>query len=294
MKESLIPNFRLYGTAETTGPTLFFNILRVGQQVNRHDNLYHAPHRHAQLYEVVWLSAGHLALTIDEATYSLGPNTLGVISAGSVHESLASPDLAGILIHFSTDFLLAEPGEARARLFAAYHGAPPQHVASAATAARIRGLFERIEEEFAAVSPEKNEFIRYYLHLILLESQRAAGLARNTPPDDSSGSVTSRFVALVEQHYATKKQVSDYAELLHLTANYLNVLIKQTTGRTAGQLIRDRVILEAKRLFLFSEATVSEVASALQYDDVSYFWRLFKKAVNVSPTEFKKRGYRLE
>ncbi len=291
MKAALIPNFQLYGTNEATGANLFFHILRVGQPATTPAPAHRAPHRHAQLHEVLWLSAGHLTLTIDEATYSLGPNTLCVIAAGSVHESTGSPDLQGLLMHFSTDFLLSELREAGAQSFASAYGTPPLPVASAATAARIRGLFERIEEEFGLVSPQRNELIRHYLHLILLELQRETGSGRSAHLDGAGGLISSQFIALVEQHYATKKQVNDYAELLHLTPNYLNALIKQATGRTAGQLIRDRVILEAKRLFLFSEATVSEVAYALQYDDVSYFWRLFKKAVNVSPTEFKKRGF---
>ena len=290
MKEALIPNFRLYGTRETTGPNLFFNILRIGPAANTLTPTHYAPHRHAQLHEVLWLAAGQIDLTIDEATYSLEPNTLCVIGAGRVHGSVASPDVAGILLHFSADFLLSELSEAGSRLFAAYSAAPPRPVASAETAARIGGLFERIEEEFTIASREKNELIRHYLHIILLELQREAGAAQASQPDDASHVVASRFAGLVEQHYATKKQVSDYADLLHLTPNYLNVLVKHTTGRSAGQFIRDRVILEAKRLLLFSEASVSEVAYALNYDDVSYFWRLFKKVVHVSPTEFKKQG----
>lgn len=292
MKVVLIPNFRLYGTAETTGPNLFFNILRVGQAGHPPGHTHYAPHRHAQLYEVVWVLSGQLTLTIDEATYSLAPHTLGVIAAGRVHESVASPDFASILLHFSADFLLAGRSDTGSNVLAADGAAPPRHVADAATAGRIQGLFERIEQEFALPSREGNELIRHYLHIILLEMQREAGAGPAGPPDEARHAAASRFADLVEQHYATKKQVSDYAELLHLTPNYLNALVKHTTGRSAGQLIRDRVILEAKRLFLFSEASVSEVAYALNYDDVSYFWRLFKKAVHVSPTEFRKQGQR--
>ncbi len=293
MKEELIPNFLLYGTKETTGPNRFFNVLRMSQAGGSAGNTHYAPHRHAQLHEVVWVLAGQLTLTIDEVTHSLGPHTLCLIPAGSVHESVASPDYVSILLHFSADFLLTELREAGSRLAAGYGGTPPQHVATAATAGRIQGLFERIEEEFVRVSRERDELIRQYLRIILLELQREAGAHRASQADEAGRAVTHRFLELVEQHYVTRKQVSDYADLLHLTPNYLTAVVKHTTGRAAGQLIRDRVILEAKRLLLFSDASVSEVAYALHYEDVSYFWRLFKKAVRVSPTEFKKQGQRL-
>ena len=292
MKQALIPNFLLYGTKETTGPNRFFSVLRVGQAGASPDSTHYAPHRHAHLYEVMWLLSGQLTLTVDEVTHSLGPNTLCLIPAGRVHESVVSADYASILLHFSVDFLLSELSEAGSQLVAGY-GAPPQHVATAATARRIQGLFECIEEEFARASRERTELIRQYLRIILLELQREAGAARTGPSGDAGRGVTNRFLELIEQHYATKKQVSDYAELLHLTSNHLTAMVKHATCRAAGQLIRDRVILEAKRLLLFSDASVSEVAYALHYDDVSYFWRLFKKAVHVSPTEFKKQGQRL-
>ncbi len=289
VKESTIPNFRLYGTAETAGANLFFNIAPI-PVVGEQANYKHAPHRHAHLHQMVWLSAGYTEITIDETPHPLGAGTLYLIPAGVVHGSTFSRQLDGFVVHFSPDFLLSGAGLTGGAAGLPGGGFLAVHFTGAA--GRIQGLLASIEAEFQQASPEKNELIRHYLHIVLLEMQREAGLVRAGRHDQASSIFPARFVALVEQHYATKKQVSDYAELLHITPDYLNELVKRTTGRTAGQLIRDRVILEAKRRFLFSEETVSEVAHALNYDDVSYFWRLFKKYVNLSPTEFKKLGYR--
>jgi AraC-like DNA-binding protein len=285
----MIPDFRLYGTVEAAVPSRYFNLVRIGQLVDKQPSARYVPHRHARLHELKWISAGHLSLTIDEATHWVGADTLCVIAAGSVHQSTVVPGLDGIMLHFTSDFLLAGPGEASSRLLSAFYGVPPLHLKSAATAARLRGLFERLESEFAVAGPEQAGLLRHYLHIILLEVQREASRDLAGRLSDISRPTASRFADLVEQHYLDRKQVSDYAELLHLTPNYLNVLVKRATGRTAGQLIRDRVILEAKRLLLFSEASVSEVAYALQLDDASYFWRLFKKTVLLSPTEFRRQ-----
>lgn len=288
MKEPAIPDFRLYGTAETAGTNLFFNIAGI-PVVGQHANYKHAPHRHTQLHQLVWLSAGYTKITTDETPHLLGRGALYLIPTGLVHGSTFSQQLDGFVVHFSPDFLLSGAG---LPLPARPGGAFLSGQFAGEAADRIQGLVVNMEAEFRRASPEKNELLRHYLHLVLLELQRAAGLAQAGRHDQASSIFPVRFAALVEQHYVTKKQVSDYAALLHITPDYLNELVKRTTGRTAGQLIRDRVILEAKRRFLFSEETVSEVAHALNYDDVSYFWRLFKKYVNLSPTEFKKLGYR--
>lgn len=287
MKKGKIPNFRLYGTTETAGANLFVNIAPI-PVVSQQANYLHAPHRHTQLHQLVWLSAGYTEITIDQTPHLVNSGTLYLIPAGVIHGSSFSRQLDGYVIHFSPDLLLSSEGQV---------GLLPGNsgflaVPFGEAAHRIQGLFASIETEFRRVSQEKNELIRHYLQIILLEMNRAAGLVQADHHDQASSIFPKRFATLVEQHYATKKQVSDYADLLNITPAYLNELVKRTTGYTAGQIIRNRVILEAKRRFLFSEDTVSEVAQALNYDDVSYFWRLFKKYVNLSPTEFKKLGYR--
>jgi len=271
LREPSIPDFRLYGTTETAGANLFFNIARI-PAVGEQANYKHAPHRHTQLHQLVWLPAGYTEITIDETPHPLGAGTLYLIPAGLVHGSTFSRQLDGFVVHFSPDFLLSGGGPGGA---APLPGGPFVAVLQFAGGAvsRVQGLLANIEAEFRQASPEKNELIQYYLHIVLLKMQRAAGLAQAGRHDQASSIFPARFAALVEQHYVTKKQVSDYAGLLHITPDYLNELVKRTTGRTAGQLIRDRVILEAKRRFLFSDETVSEVAHALNYDDVGYFWR---------------------
>ena len=289
MPQVLISDIRLPDTPEATPPRSFLDVIRVGPAYQPPAG-YHAPHRHERLHQLVWLTAGHLTLTIDEATYALGPDTLYVVAAGRVHHTAFVGPLAGFLVHFSPDFLCSAGGEAGARAVAGFHRVAPVPLQATATVARVGELFALLEAEFGRVGPENNELLRHYLLIILLEMRREAGLARATSHDQAGRVVLDQFLALVEAHYATTKPVSAYAALLHITPNYLNALIKRTTGRTAGQLIRDRVMLEAKRLLLYSDATVAEVALSLGYDDASYFWRLFKKAVLVSPTEFRKRN----
>jgi AraC-like DNA-binding protein len=97
------------------------------------------------------------------------------------------------------------------------------------------------------------------------------------------------FRRLIDQHYLTIKLPKEYADLLYVTPNHLNALCQDLLGKTAGELIRDRILLEAKRLLTNADMTVTEIAFNLNFQDNSYFNRFFKKYVGVTPDEFRKQ-----
>ena len=79
-----------------------------------------------------------------------------------------------------------------------------------------------------------------------------------------------------------------YAELLYITPNHLNALCNDFLGVSAGTLIRDRVILEAKRLLINLDLMVAEIADRLNFSDQSYFIKFFKKYEGITPEKFRK------
>lgn len=83
--------------------------------------------------------------------------------------------------------------------------------------------------------------------------------------------------------------MTEYAELLNESPVVLNRAVKSLTGKTAGELIIERLILEAKRLLLYSGLNNKEVAYKLGYDDPSYFARIFHKKTGSTPSEFRNR-----
>ena len=85
------------------------------------------------------------------------------------------------------------------------------------------------------------------------------------------------------------KLPKEYAGLLFVTPNHLNAVCKEVLGRSAGEVIRDRVILEAKRLMVNQELSISEIAYKLNFPDNSYFSKFFSKYAGVSPEKFRAR-----
>ena len=116
---------------------------------------------------------------------------------------------------------------------------------------------------------------------------------------DSSDLVSSyqsvlldNFQTLIEQNFKSKKLPKEYAELLYITPNHLNALCKDKLGISAGELIRSRVVLEAKRLLVNKEISVTEIAYLLNFQDASYFVKFFKKYTEFTPEQFRKQYYK--
>lgn len=100
--------------------------------------------------------------------------------------------------------------------------------------------------------------------------------------------IVREFNFLVEQHFATKHSVKDYAELLNKSPKTLSNIFTQLAGKTPLQIIHERKVLEAKRMLRYSDKSVKEIAYDLGFEDIQTFSRFFRKIENISPSEFKK------
>jgi AraC-like DNA-binding protein len=96
-----------------------------------------------------------------------------------------------------------------------------------------------------------------------------------------------KFLNLIENNVSILKFPSEYAELLYVTPNHLNAICKELIGKSAGEMIRDRIVLEAKRLMVNLDLSISEIAYELNFRDNSYFSKFFKKYAGITPEEFR-------
>lgn len=98
------------------------------------------------------------------------------------------------------------------------------------------------------------------------------------------------FRILVRKQFRTLKSPSEYAEILNITRGYLTEVIREITGKPAQHWIHQEVLIEAKRLLVFTSLTVKEIAYELGYNDHTYFTRLFSKLEDQSPSEFRSHN----
>ncbi len=99
--------------------------------------------------------------------------------------------------------------------------------------------------------------------------------------------LTTNFVNMLTDRFKTEKRVQYYAGALCVTARYLSQVVKLVTGKTAGELIDEMVIKEAKILLSNQLFNVSQVANELQFSDQSFFGKFFKKKTGISPSVYR-------
>ncbi|MHC5202729.1 helix-turn-helix domain-containing protein [Myroides sp. LJL119] len=103
-----------------------------------------------------------------------------------------------------------------------------------------------------------------------------------------SNSRLAKYNMLIDKYYKEHKAVSFFAKQLGVSANYLNVLCKKQLKVSAGCLINQRVITQAKRMLLYSDLDIKQIAYDLGFSDQAYFTRIFKNQTSMSPSAFRK------
>ncbi len=151
--------------------------------------------------------------------------------------------------------------------------------------------FYIIRKEYGRNRLFTKEMICMQLKIFILRCIRASKMkqGRNSPADHKR-QVVEKFSELVDQHYKEFKTTAPYAEKLHLTPNYLNTLIKQYLALSAGQFIKNRVILEAERLLLHTNLSVTEISYELGFTDNSHFGKYFKSVTAKSPKMYRTQN----
>lgn len=245
-----------------------------------------APHGHS-FYLLLYVSQGTGTHTIDLVTYELHPGSVFFVAPGQVHQWQLAADADGIVVFFEPSFYQLRYPE-RNLLALPYFDSQHPPVRYLPAGNELAPLFEHLQREYQADFPNQAEVLRAYLALVLELATRHYPAAPASTEAGLAQRQIRQFGALLNQYYRTQRSVREYAELLHLTANYLNALGRRVLGQTASDLIHARVVLEAQRLLTHSGLAVAQGADELGFEDPSYFGRYFRKYVGVSPEVFRQ------
>ena len=134
------------------------------------------------------------------------------------------------------------------------------------------------------------EAIGAYLKLFLIECNGQCSLfpGSNTQTIEVGKTIVKNFKTIVEKNYTSTHQVKHYAESLNVTPNYLNEVIKSSINVSAKDFIQNRLILEAKRMALFTDKSGKEIGFDLGFEDPSHFSKFFKANTGQSLQDFKE------
>ena len=247
------------------------------------------PHRLA-FYGIFWVTAGSGTHFLDFVGDEIRPNSLHFIGPGQVHYWEIESELKGYAILFESALAL-ELGDCRLleqiNFFHTLNGLSVLYL-SGSDANRFQKIIEQLEQEYTQQQFARSLSIVSWLQLLLIEAQRLAMAANATREMASADQqLAYRYINLVEQHAIAQHKVEWYAAELAVTVAHLSKSVKNALGMTAGALLRNRLVLEAKRLLVHSDLTASEIATRLNFKDASYFGRFFKRETQKTPRAFR-------
>ncbi len=289
-----LPLFHLYGDPPDDQAFDFIHIETISSRSSIHDWTIHA-HRHRNLFQILVIERGGGEMTFESAVIAFAAPCIILLPATVAHGFRFTPrETEGWVVSFTEDIthgLGERSGEALGRLRAL--GAEPViPLAGDAETRRLSSLCADLYEERCLAREGYRLAMHGYLALLAIEvvrlgASRARTGAVTLRPADPTVDALRR---LVEEQFRKERQLNYYAEKLAMTPDRLNDIVKRTTGVTAGHLIRQRVLTEAKRQLVFTNLAIHEIAYDLTFSDPSHFARFFRKQTGTTPQEFRDQG----
>jgi len=153
-------------------------------------------------------------------------------------------------------------------------------------------VFGQMEDEFGLNDTSLEEMLRTYLKQLFIKSARLwkkQNLNKALVEQNNDLEFFRKFTLLVEEHYKQKHHVGDYAELLFKAPKTITHRFKRLNLPQPNDVIKNRILLEAKRLLAHTDLTAKEIGYELGYDDPAYFSRLFMQKTGETPSAFRAK-----
>ncbi|AZA60509.1 AraC family transcriptional regulator [Chryseobacterium indoltheticum] len=275
--------------SEKNAPDFYFNTLR-NHLVSSHKHI-EKPHRH-DFYVTVIFTKGTGIHEIDFQKYDVSEGSLFFLSPGQVHSWELSPDTDGYIFFFSQPYYEMHYVNQKLKNFPFFNSPsfPRKLQLESDDLVNMTRLFEDIQNEHQSQNVMKQGFILSVISQIYIQSVREFSKGDEKTPATSVSYFKhyQDFENLLEESFTSQKSISFYASKLNISAKHLNRITQTVMQKTASEIITERVILEAKRMLIYLDEGLVEIAFRLGYEEYSYFARMFRKNTGITPSQFIK------
>ncbi len=286
-----LPQFHLYGDPPDDQAFNFIHVETIVSRSSAHDWLIRA-HRHRNLFQLLLIESGGGEMVFESMREPFAAPTAFVVPPNAAHGFRFNANVTnGWIVSFTEDVATVmgeRNGEALVQL-RAIATEPRISVENDDDVRRLSDLCSHLHRESLQARKGHHLAMRALLVLIAVEIVRLA--ANRAHKDSITLSLADATVAaiqrLVEHNFRQQRQIGFYADALSMTADRLNDHVKRATGVTAGHLIRQRVLTEAKRELVFTGRAIHDIAYDLGFADPSHFARFFRKQTGMTPQDFR-------
>jgi AraC-like DNA-binding protein len=248
------------------------------------------PHKH-NFYCTILITYGTGTNVIDFQSFPVLPGSVFLLYPGQIHSWVLSSDTDGyILFHTKEFYNLNFTYERIERFLFFIVGSSPFIILEKAVCEKIDFFFRDILIEYMSEQIMRSQKICSLLNILYIELSH---LYLNDKPqrifNENQHTKIHKLEGLIEENYKVIKFPKQYADMMNMSQKHLNRIVKLNLNKTTSSLISDRVVLEAKRMLIYSAYSVSEIAFDLGYPENAYFFRIFKKKSGETPTEYMNK-----
>lgn len=240
------------------------------------------PHKHHNYFELIYISKGSGHHVIDLNRYEINPPVIFCIRKEQVHYWDLTTEGKGYVIIIKKPFLdqSVDPG-----IKSLFNNISTRNCYYLNATDFIESVFSLLLQ--VTMEESQNQFL---IQEGLLKSLLGKLISTGTPASGQNNlrsGLYASFTELIAANGNIKKKVKLYAEQLNVSPQNLNAACQKASGQSASAILSDHIINEAKRLLLYTDNTISEIAFELGFTDPSHFVKYFKKLAGATPQNFR-------
>lgn len=238
-------------------------------------------------YEIYWLKQNKPLHFVEDGKLKVKGDWMYLVPPFRIF-SFNPEGKEGLLIAFNKELLVFEAKEFSLNIFRLFsrHGDFSTLFMEEHNSVNLNAILELLTDEYRQM-PSNLLLQRTLLKAFLLKLMANRDQELISP--NANEKRIYHFLLLLENHFKTHRDVDFYAEKLNLSSKRLNQILKERFNRTIGQLLKERIIIEAKHELFAGHGGVKEIAFRLGFFDASYFSRFFRKATGLSPDQYRSR-----
>ena len=296
-------NYRLQHFQNTDKPFLHFSFLH---DIRVHGVYYNSFTRYLNQYPVIkkehihdfytvlLFTKGTSHIRVKNDSYKVIPQTICLIAPNQIHSYEGLEDMEGIIFFFCQDFYVEE--FSFLRLLNIFYCTSQLTGITSNPCINLaenefheaNDIFRSIHHEYVSSTTLNNSavIIRSLLNILLLKLSRYY----DSKPEESNHSDSifiHKLSHMVDSYFINEHNTGFYASAFNISEKQLNDICNRHFNCGLKKILIDRLMHEARKLLLTTELSVSEISYKLNFEDNSYFNKVFKKQTGITPKRFR-------
>jgi len=235
--------------------------------------------------ELIIVSEGSLTHYIDFKVEEVSAPFACYVSMGKMHRLEPHKDLRGWVINYKTEFI----PDSKLSFYSNFFTFTNVPLTNGVCLNRFTDLCRIINIEYH-LDPVDYQTLRHLVNglISMFDAQRNRNIPLDNDLKASQVSTFNNFLVILEENFKTDVGVSFYADKMNMSERNLNLICRNNFRKSVSEIIETRKLIEAKRMLMYSDKTVSEIGFALGYNEKSYFTRVFHSRMDITPSRYRE------